>query len=353
MSLSHAPCLRSRVAPGPLLEEVLRDAGILHKLAPHLGPLALPAEAYCAAHTAALYRAALALAEDLKAEGNALLFLGHHELPNAVIRRLLPHFGIQLSRAQRHRVLQTAQVHSKNPSLAVSDDSANKRALASPATIYWAEQLVAEPHRAALAGSCSQQSSGEDEKVCSAGAILSGNEVEEEQAVAAGELPGRLLFTGGVRADARAVVCPETFAEAGHDGFAKMSALAATKFAAGEMLIADACWRYALTFGGSRSQRLNVLDNLACLEDTLGEQLFGVGDSCSLANGNRVETRPTHKHKMHPPNNPLLERVISARVWHARTNSVLLDAMLQVPPSQAGMRASAKLQRSHRQVVLT
>lgn len=148
-ALSRIPCLGSRAFPGQLVNELLDEAGITPQLPPGLGPMALTAEAYCAAHVGALLRSVVEFSEHLETQayshgsrGNPVLFLDHTEIPGAVLTRLFPYFGIQLEGADaRAHVAAIGRRDAKNVSASAAvgyvSDSERKRGSASAAAVAW------------------------------------------------------------------------------------------------------------------------------------------------------------------------------------------------------------------------
>jgi len=91
-------------------------------------PTGVPDEDYCARVLAATCEAAL--------DGHALgggLVVNYHELPGALLAKILPHFGVTPTPEEAGLMAEAAQFDAKSPGFAFTPDSAAKRAEASPA----------------------------------------------------------------------------------------------------------------------------------------------------------------------------------------------------------------------------
>ena len=164
LALSRIPCLGSRSYPGPFIKSILDETGIANMLPPSMGPAALTAEAYCAAHTGALLKAALNFSVYLQerkqncivaehspsAPGcSSMIFIDHAQLHNGIVGQhgLLSHFGIDVTGDKAlDKVVVIGRRNAKNSSvsLAYTDDSDQKRRKASVAATVWSE-LFAQP----------------------------------------------------------------------------------------------------------------------------------------------------------------------------------------------------------------
>ena len=100
-------------------------------------------EAYAARVLAAICAAALAAHRD----GGGLL-VNYNELPGALAGRILPHFGVDPSRAETAAMAAAARRDAKHPSAAFAPDAAAKRAAATPAIRAAAQRDLAAVHAA-------------------------------------------------------------------------------------------------------------------------------------------------------------------------------------------------------------
>lgn len=368
---ARAPCLRSRVIQSQFVEDTLQNltGRSSSEFSAKLGHLALTMEAYCALHTASIYRGVLDFDQHLRetrentheeqggggsekrrrrsvavrtkqqqSPQSGVLIIDHAELPGAVMGRLMPHFGFDVesfSRDQLDMIAKVGKTYSKNGAN-TSDysgkDSTDKRAEASHAVRYWAERLTLPLYSRTLERRC------ENFDVCSEGATVPvlgdrqssssdertsdddghGEDDDWELGVSEEEpqkdldfTVGNLLFSGGIveegvsREDVlfsdgksalskgfplrtKPMTCSKSIvrgtgkysAFAAYSDFSRLSVLAMEHFQSGSWLMADACWRYALTevetdmcHNGSttcvRINRQSVLENLGALEDSI------------------------------------------------------------------------------------
>jgi gluconate kinase len=82
------------------------------------------------------------------ARAGRTLLVDYRELPSAVPDRIARHFGIPVDDARRADMHGATGTHAKNPVLPFSDDSASKRAAATPEMRAAIERWAAEPYAA-------------------------------------------------------------------------------------------------------------------------------------------------------------------------------------------------------------
>ena len=324
LTLTQSPCLRSRSTPSAAVRKVLDDAEVSGLLPAGLGPLALTAEAYCAAHLAALFETVLAF--DATARPNRkVLFLRHSELPGAFALRLLPHFRVEgLTAADRAAIADAGRMPAKNGSDTAPylPDSALKRLQANSASAFWSRALVAKPYTRALRNSCGLPHRGggdggdgsgdgenddeengeeddsddddddededeEEEDLDALGVEVTDSCRVDMAAVRGGDSPlasfgwatppdimvGTHTFMGGVYevlVDGDAAQPPCAAALLPGATFSSVTEAAMQHFLGGDGSSADLCWRVALErFPALAPGRAGVLENLAVLEDTI------------------------------------------------------------------------------------
>lgn len=298
--------------------------------------LAMSAEQYCALHLAELQNNVLREAAGQSVRVG-IRMIKHTELPNVVPDSLLAHFGIgaaaelELAKSkgggssarikklvkkvaqERETILSASQSASKMGGREKwTDDTGRKRREASPAVAYWARKYVSGTMRKLDAlhkvqqrkkcgkmGTCkaeagdsdedSDEDEDEDEFEASARAKAEEHAVKQAaQAPPSAKQRGMLVHAGDAIASDKdpSQRCLKALGHSGveDDEIERMPAMQVNSFVAewgvrfftaGDMLAAEACWRWSLTQPSTFNNRLNVLENLASLEDVLERRIPG------------------------------------------------------------------------------
>lgn len=111
----------------------------LYGIDDHAGP---PDENYCARVLSVICDAAAAQLNDTSG-----LAINYRELPGALSRRILPHFGVRFSAAEHALMTEAARHDAKAPHFEFAGDSAAKQHAAKPALRTLAENHLAVVYR--------------------------------------------------------------------------------------------------------------------------------------------------------------------------------------------------------------
>ena len=345
VAAARAPCMKSRVIQSPYVENTLRNlTGLSSTDFPsQLGHLALTMEAYCALHTASIYRSVLAFDDALReppqrhkevqTKGDdrgvrGVLILEHGELPEGVLDRLLPHFGFDLeefSDDQLDIVRKVGKTYSKNGANTtdyVGKDSVTKRNMTSSAVLYWTERLTLPFHREAQRRRCDSlgtcppaippapelptvptASTPLDFSIGDllfSGGILDGGHTLQEGGAEYDHMvsysDGRSALSEGFPQSVDRPECPQNivlgtgpYAELEpYSAFSRMTLVAMEQFQAGSWMEADACWRHALTQVETDACHNGTTACLRFNRQNIIENLAALEDSISRSSGARI-----------------------------------------------------------------